>query len=212
MRNGQRVIELMRYGAYPPAHIQDPKRYTTYNARRDNLTSRFWSDAFQLHHGFIVLTGFFEWVLVEELLKAGAVHLQDVVSEFDRLSHGRRDQLQNQGKKWRPTPSELMEPAKRRIVIQFHPEDQEDLVVPVIFSKSKLSDGQVVAGFAIVTDTPPPEVLQAGHDRCPVVLRPGIESAWINVDYKAVKEFDALLTERRPLKFQHRLARAVEVS
>ena len=50
------VIEPMRYSVPTPSFI-DPKinKYTTFNARFDNLDSRFWSEAFMVHHGFIVL-------------------------------------------------------------------------------------------------------------------------------------------------------------
>lgn len=40
-QDGRRVSEVMRYGAFPPSHIKDPNKYSSFNARRDNLTSSF---------------------------------------------------------------------------------------------------------------------------------------------------------------------------
>jgi hypothetical protein len=76
-----RVLEPMRYGAYPPATVPNPERYTTFNARRDNLTSPFWRPAFLTGHGAVVLSGFFEWVAVSDLLRAGVVTLAAVKAD-----------------------------------------------------------------------------------------------------------------------------------
>ena len=109
----------MRYGAYPPAHILDPKKYTSFNARRDNLTSRFWSEAFLKHHGFIVLDGFYEWVTVKDLLNAGVVKLADIEKEFSRQSAERKEKILADGRKWKPTPTENKNPVDRQIIIEF---------------------------------------------------------------------------------------------
>lgn len=44
--DGKRQIQLMRYSAYPPTTVSTPKAYTTFNARRDNLTSACWFSFF----------------------------------------------------------------------------------------------------------------------------------------------------------------------
>ena len=91
MEEDQRLIKIMRYSAYPPPDIAHPERYTTYNARRDNLKSPFWRDAHMHHHGFVVLSGIFEWVLVKDLIHAGSVTLDRVKEHFARQSLARKE-------------------------------------------------------------------------------------------------------------------------
>lgn len=204
-RNGKRVTELMRYGAYPPTHIKDPKKYTTFNARRDNLTSAFWSEAFMRHHGFIVLEGFYEWVAVRDLLKAKVVTLRDVELEFKRQSAERKDKILAAGKTWKPTPTEKKPVIERQIIIQFSPEDREDLIAPVIFSYGLDQNGNTGAGFAIVTDDPTPEIHRAGHDRCPVIMSPDTVDEWLHFDGKTPEALQDILTKRRRVTFKHGL-------
>lgn len=205
MRGSERVVEPMKYGAYAPDHIQDPKKYTTYNARRDNLLSRFWSEAFLVHHGFIVLAGFFEWVAVKDLIKAGIVKLADVEREFERQAAERKAKILSEGKKWKPTPTEQKNALDRQIIIEFTPGDGEDLIVPVIFSFGKDSRGQRGAGFAIVTDEPTPEIARAGHDRCPIVLDPKDLNVWLDPSAMKGAEFQEFLLKKRRVTFRYAL-------
>ncbi len=201
-----REVRPMRYGAYPPKAAGDAKKYTTFNARRDNLTSPFWSEAFMRHHGVVVLEGFYEWVAVEDLLKAGVVKLADVKAEFIRQAEERRTRLLAAGKAYKPTATELKNAAARQIIIEFRPEDGAELLAPVIFSKSHFDNGKEDAGFAIITDEPPLEVSSAGHDRCPVILEPDAVEEWLRFGKKSAKELDQVLTQRRRVTFRHRLA------
>jgi len=200
-------IGLMRYGAYPPPHVTNPNQYTTFNARRDNLTSPFWEGAFMRHHGFVVAEAFYEWVKVTDLLRTERVSLAEVKQEFTKIAEERRQRLLQAGKKYKPTPTELKDPRERRIVIEFQATVTQDILMPVIFSMKKLADGHTDKGFAIVTDTPPPEVLAAGHDRCPLALTPDAVKQWINAEGQNPKQLDDILNQRAPLTFQHGLPR-----
>jgi putative SOS response-associated peptidase YedK len=202
---GRRTIRLMRYGAYPPPHIPHPERYTTYNARRDNLTSPFWSDAYMKHHGFVVLEGMYEWVLVKDLLKAEVVSLDKVKHYFEKQTQARKEKILAEGKKYKPTPTELKNPLERRIIIEFRPQNQKLLQVPVIFSTYPSANGVDGWGFAIVTDEPPPEVEQAGHDRCPVILRQDGLSTWLAPSRHTVLETSKSLDLRDTILFDHDL-------
>jgi putative SOS response-associated peptidase YedK len=198
-------IELMRYSAYPPARVRHPQSYTTYNARRDNLSSAFWSEAFMCHHGFVVLERFYEWVLVEDLLQAGVVTLEQVTEEFRRQAAQRQAKIIAAGKKYKPTPTEQTDPRRRRIIIEFRANGSEDLTVPVIFSQAKLEGGRWDSGFAIITDLPPQEVMAAGHDRCPVVLESGALQDWLHPDGKSSLQLQEVLGRRQLVTFQHQL-------
>lgn len=193
---------FMRYSVDPPGFISTPSRYTTFNARRDNLTSKFWSDAFMKHHGFIVLEAFYEWVDVKDLLSAGVVTIKEITQEFERQAAVRRSKLEAQGKPYKPTPTELKNPRFRKIIIEFRP-DGHELLVPVIYSTNKQR-----SGFAIVTQDPPPEISDAGHDRCPVFLERSAIEDWLSPRGKTVDEMQAVLDRSPQERFYHRLPEA----
>ena len=201
------IGEPMRYSAYPPAHISDPKRYTTFNARRDNLKSSFWSEAFGHHHGFVVLSRFYEWVAVKDLLRAKAVTIDEVKVEFNRQAAERKAKIDAAGKKYKATATEAKDPRFRQIIIEFRADEHDDLLVPVIFS-SGTTDGYTDHGFAIITDDPPPEISIAGHDRCPVFIEESKLNAWLHPETSTAEELIELLGHRRPLHFLHSLPKA----
>ncbi len=204
-KNGQRQIELMRYGTFPPASISNPQKYTSFNARRDNLLSNFWANAFMKNHGFIVLNGFFEWVSVSDLLKAGVVTLKQVEHEFKQQTEDRRKKIEAAKKNYKPTPTELKDPKDRKIIIQFYPNDDQDLLVPVIFSEQEKASDRLQKGFAIITDEPPLEVSSAGHDRCPIVLEESALTEWLRPDLVSAAQMQETLSLRARLRFGHSL-------
>ena len=205
----QKAISFMRYGAYPPSHIDShaAKGLTTYNARRDNLTSSFWSEAFTKHHGFVLIERFYEWVSVRTLLKAGVVTLEQVKMVFAKQTDARKLKILSAGKKYKATPTELKNPLDRQIIIEFRPVDEQEMLAPVIFSKGVAADDTTDLGFAIVTDDPPFEVQNAGHDRCPVILSPDAIESWIRPHQAKPQELLKLLAEKkRAITFTHQLA------
>lgn len=208
-QHDKNTLTLMRYGAYPPSHIDSKiaKGLTTYNARRDNLTSPFWSEAFAKHHGFVVIESFYEWVPVRALLKAGEVTLDQVDKVFKKQTETRKLKILSAGKKYKPTPTELKPPLERQIVIGFKPDDDQDLLAPVIFSPGVAADEKADLGFAIVTDDPPFEVRNAGHDRCPVILSPDAIDLWLKPAQSTTQQLLRLLIEgKRKITFKHALA------
>jgi putative SOS response-associated peptidase YedK len=202
---GQRTIRLMRYGAYPPPHVHNPERYTTYNARRDNLRSPFWGDAYMKHHGFVVLGGIYEWVLVKDLLKAGVVSLERVKQYFDKQMQARKERILAEQKKYKPTPNEKKNPLDRQIIIEFKPKDRPLFQVPVIFSAYPSNNGIDGWGFAIVTDDPPPEIEEAGHDRCPVPLGQEALDVWVRPAKYTSFDVSKALDLRENILFIHDL-------
>jgi hypothetical protein len=54
----------------------------------------------------------------------------------------------------------------------------------------------LLRSFAMVTDEPPQEIAQAGHDRCPIFLREDLMDVWLNPKGKPLKELHAVLGEK----------------
>lgn len=204
-KSGELGVTPMRYGIYQPEFIRDPRIAKAFNARRDNLTAPYWSEAFQRHHGFVTLDSFFEWVEVRDLIQAGEVDLEKIVEEFSKESKARKLRILSAGKKYAETATEKKAPLDRKITIRFRPEDDEALFVPVIFAEKVLADGEIDRGFAIVTDDPQREVLAAGHDRSPSFITQDAVLDWIRTENKSYAEFQALLNQKPKKHFRHAL-------
>jgi len=198
----------MRYGVYQPGFIKDPKIAKAFNARRDNLTAPYWSDAYEKHHGFVVLNGFYEWVAVSDLLKAGVVKISEIKAQFEKETEERKERILAAGKKYAMTATEKKDPRFRKIIIHFQPKDGSDLYVPVVYTRKKLDDGGVDYGFAIVTDDPQHEVLAAGHDRSPSFVTKEAVLDWIDLKGKSSADFQEILNHKPPKFFEHQLASA----
>ena len=159
--NGNRVIQPMRYSTYLPEKFRGTKKYSSYNARKDNLQSKFWSDSFMKNHGIIILKSFFEWVGVKDLLASNYIDIKEIENDFKYQEEKRKLKVVESGKIFKPTPSERKAVNEREIIVRFNPTQNEDMVVPVIFN---LSPDEPFKGFAIVTDAPLIEILKEGHN------------------------------------------------
>ncbi len=205
--SGHSVVSPMRYSAYPPPFVDSARHYTSYNARRDNLTSPFWSEAFGVHHGFVIMKTFFESVKVGDLIGAGVVSLEDAQAVFARSKAKREEKIIATGKKYKATATELKPPLERSIEIAFTPVQPGLLLVPIIYSYSTLDDGRADAGFAIVTDPATTEIQAAGHDRRPIILDAKNIEEWIHCSGKSFRTLDEILGRGPPILFQHRLSK-----
>jgi putative SOS response-associated peptidase YedK len=205
--DGKRVIEPIRYSAYPPNYIPkaNAEKLTTYNARLDSLDKKFWSESFMVMHGVIIISGFYEWVAVADLVKAGSVSIAQVTEEFATQAAQRKIRLLAAGKKYVPTKTDLLKPMQRKTIIKFTPQDGHDLIVPVIIS-ADASTG--LKGFAIVTTDPRPEITSAGHDRMPCHLSRTEIDLWLETKKQSRDNFLQLLARTRDEYFIHQLASA----
>ncbi|RAA18467.1 hypothetical protein [Ralstonia pseudosolanacearum] len=58
----------------------------------------------------------------------------------------------------------------------------------------------------MVKRDPPPEISEAGHDRCPVAIKQEHIDAWLNPGPRDPPGMDAILDDRPDLFYQHKLA------
>ena len=71
----------------------------------------------------------------------------------------------------------------RKKVIEFTPDSGKILPVPVIFDTWIAPDrSEGFASFAVITREPPSEVLEAGHDRSPIILSENAVKEWLKPD------------------------------
>lgn len=62
-------------------------------------------------------------------------------------------------------------------------------------------DEYYIDSFAIITNTPPPEVLHAGHDRCPIFIKEQYINEWLRPENESKDEIYELLLETEPTYF-----------
>ena len=210
-RKGEKLIcEPMRYGKYYGPKLRTitrgkrTEKRCNYNTRLDNLNSPAWADAYQKGHGFIVLDGFFENVLVEDLLRSGGVTLAQVKAHFAALSLKRKERILSEGKAYKPTKTELKDPVTRSIVIEFNPQSESGLFVPVIFNHDEWGQNPF-KGFSLLTTDPSPEILAAGHDRCPIILKEEALSPWLKGLERTHEEILEVLSAQVTHFFTHKL-------
>ncbi len=97
---------------------------------------------------------------------------------------------------------------QQNTVLRFEPNPAQDMYVACLYSHwtSPNPDEPDLWSFAAVTDDPPPEVAAAGHDRCIVQLRPENVAAWLTPAERSLEELDALLADKEPAFYEHRMA------
>ena len=70
----------------------------------------------------------------------------------------------------------------RNAVLEFKPRPTQNMLGACLWSRWSGPGEPDLLSFAAITDEPPPEVSQAGHDRCVVPIQPDNINAWLNPD------------------------------
>jgi len=82
------------------------------------------------------------------------------------------------------------------LVIQFQPEGFDHMIIPVIWDCWQSNGNPDLYSFALITDEPPKEVSEAGHDRCPIFLKAENIDAWLNPAGSSATAIQALLDDK----------------
>lgn len=99
---------------------------------------------------------------------------------------------------------EWVEQNGKKKLINFHPDNYELMWAPGIFDTWISPDKKMgFNSFAIITDDPPPEINEAGHDRCPIFLKEDLIDEWLNPKKHSQSTFLELLEEKQPTYFEH---------
>jgi putative SOS response-associated peptidase YedK len=99
-------------------------------------------------------------------------------------------------------------PDGKNVVLEFRPDPPQTLVVACLWSHwrpTKPGEKDLLS-FAIITDDPPPEISQAGHDRCPIPIKPENIDKWLNPDPRDLDIIDAILQDKAMPHFTHTVA------
>ncbi len=92
-----------------------------------------------------------------------------------------------------------------KIQVSFTPEGRDIMWAPALFDTWTSSDSKIsFSSFALITDDPPPEVSDAGHDRCPIFLRRDLIDDWLQPMDKSQQTLLEILKHREPTFFGHK--------
>lgn len=91
---------------------------------------------------------------------------------------------------------------KKRL-INFAPENKETMWAPALWDEWTSADGKIkFSSFALITDDPPPEIEEQGHDRCPVFLSEEYIDVWLSPQNRSKEELYSLLGNKTETNYR----------
>ena len=91
-------------------------------------------------------------------------------------------------------------------VLHFQPNPPESMIVACLWSHWSGKEGPDLDSFAAITDEPPPEIAETGHERCIVSLQPDNVGEWLAPADVSKDRLATILSDRRPVYYEHRQA------
>lgn len=95
---------------------------------------------------------------------------------------------------------------EENLVLQFTPEPAIPMVVACLWSHWERDGEKSLDSFAAVTDEPPPEIAETGHDRCVIILDSQRAHEWLTPQGRPDAELDEIMDSRPQLVHRHALA------
>lgn len=96
----------------------------------------------------------------------------------------------------------------KNLILQFAPRSSEPMLVACLWSHWTSPGANDLRSFAIITDDPPREVAAAGHDRCPINLKPQHVDDWLSPERSSVAALQSLLSDREAVYYDHEVLQA----
>lgn len=90
-------------------------------------------------------------------------------------------------------------------ILEFRPDPPQTLLVACLWSHWTAPGEKDLVSFAIITDPAPPEILAAGHTRCPIPIKPENIDAWLNPDPNDRDAMDAILEDKATPYYGHKV-------
>ncbi|PIP94216.1 MAG: hypothetical protein COW00_13385 [Bdellovibrio sp. CG12_big_fil_rev_8_21_14_0_65_39_13] len=98
---------------------------------------------------------------------------------------------------------EWVEKDSKKRLVRFFPEGRELMWAPVLYSQFRSKNNLNFDSFALITDDPPPEVLEVGHDRCPLFLKEEQIERWLSREGLNSHNLQSLLDEKEAIHYGH---------
>ncbi len=143
---------------------------------------------------------------------------QEVPSKYN-LFNARLDSLTTR-KTWRPLLGknhglfpfvrffEWVEHEGKKKLISFYPKNREIMWAPCLYDLWREPSGKYsILSFALITDEPPKEILEMGHDRCPIFLNKNCWQDWLNPRNNEIKQNLDLLKNQENVFYDYQWAK-----
>ena len=91
-------------------------------------------------------------------------------------------------------------------VLHFEPHPPEPMIVACLWSHWSGQEGPDLDSFAAITDAPPPEIAETGHERCIISLQPDNVTEWLQPQSVPASRLHGILSERTQVIYEHRKA------
>jgi len=87
-------------------------------------------------------------------------------------------------------------------LVTFAPQDRSLMWAPCLYDYwENKKEGIGFYSFAIITDDPPPEVSEMGHDRCPIFMEERFISEWLNPKISTKEKIYKDLAKKEPVYY-----------
>jgi len=96
-------------------------------------------------------------------------------------------------------------PEGKNLVLEFRPDPPKTMLVACLWShwRGTKPGEKDLLSFAIITTDPPPEISEAGHDRCPAPIKPEDLDAWLKPGPGNLEAMDEILRNNGMPHFEH---------
>lgn len=98
---------------------------------------------------------------------------------------------------------EWVEHQQKKKLVRFFPEGRELMWAPVIYSHFKDNNFLEFNSFALITDDPPLEILELGHDRCPLFMKENQIESWLNARDLNPQKLQLLFDQKEDIHYGH---------
>ena len=95
-------------------------------------------------------------------------------------------------------------PEGKSVVLEFRPEPPQTMLIACLWSRWTKPGEKDLLSFAIITDDPPPEIAEAGHDRCPIVIKAEHIDTWLTPQSTSLDALDVILDDQARPYYSHR--------
>lgn len=96
--------------------------------------------------------------------------------------------------------------SEQNVVLRFDPPTGHEMLVACLWSRWTKPGEPTLLSFAAITDEPPSEVAEAGHDRCIVPVKQEHLEAWLDPLASGKDAAEGILEDRDRPFYRHRLA------
>ena len=97
---------------------------------------------------------------------------------------------------------------RKSVILSFEPDNTDYMIIPTLWDVNKQKGKPDLYSCAIITDDPPKEIAETGHERCPVFLKPNNIDRWLHPNGQSREELYEILRDRVRPHYSHKLVEA----